>query len=117
MVTFTIVSVLLGALLGTRFRVSILLPVVLLAVAIVAAVGLARESSAWRILLEIIVVMTALELGYLGGSVGARFWSGSRKSPGAALGEDQSNGHPAPTEGEARQPRILEGGQRLGNVN
>ena len=116
MVTFTIVSVLLGALLGTRFRVSILLPVVLLAVAIVAAVGLARESSAWRILLEIIVVMTALELGYLGGSLGARFWSASRKSPGA-LGEDQSNGHPAPTEGEARQPRILEGGQRLGNVN
>jgi hypothetical protein len=107
MVTFTIVSVLLGALLGTRFRVSILLPVVLLAVAIVAAVGLARESSAWRILLEIIVVMTALELGYLGGSLGARFWSASRKSPGA-LGEDQSNGHPASIENEARQPRISE---------
>jgi len=116
MVTFTIVSVLVGALLGMRFRVFILLPVVLLTVAIVAAVGLARESGAWRILLEIVVVMTALELGYLGGSVGARIWSASRKSPGA-LGEDQSNGHPAPTENEAHQPRILGGGQRLGNVN
>ena len=63
MVTFTIVSVLVGALLGMRFRVFILLPVVLLTVAIVAAVGLARESGAWRILLEIVVVMTALELG------------------------------------------------------
>ena len=72
MVTFTIVGVLVGALLGMRFRVFILLPVVLLTVAIVAAVGLARESGAWRILLEIVVVMTALELGYLGGSVGAR---------------------------------------------
>jgi hypothetical protein len=116
MVTFTIVSVLVGALLGMRFRVFILLPVVLLAVAIVATVGLARESGAWRILLEIVVVMTALELGYLGGSVGARIWSASRKSPGT-LGEDQSNGHPVPTEDEARQPRILGGGQRLGNVN
>jgi hypothetical protein len=57
MVTFTIVSVLVGALLGMRFRVFILLPVVLLTVAIVAAVGLARD------LLEIVVVMTALELG------------------------------------------------------
>jgi hypothetical protein len=38
MVTFTIVLV--GALLGMRFRVFILLPVVLLTVAIVAAVGL-----------------------------------------------------------------------------
>ena len=76
MVTFTIVSVLVGALLGMRFRVFILLPVVLLTVAIVAAVGLARESGAWRILLEIVVVMAALELGYLGGSVGARILVG-----------------------------------------
>src|SRR3954464_13811896 len=63
MVTFTIVSVLVGAVLGMRFRVFILLPVVLLAVAIVAAVGLARESGVWRILLETVVVMTALETG------------------------------------------------------
>ena len=94
--------------------VFILLPVVLLTVAIVAAVGLARESGAWRILLEIVVVMAALELGIWRKRGGPN--PGSRKSPGA-LGEDQSNGHPAPTENEARQPRILGGGQRLGNVN
>jgi hypothetical protein len=57
MVTFTIVSVLVGALLGMRFRVFILLPVVLLTVAIVLRSGLrakvvpggscSRLSSSW----------------------------------------------------------------------
>jgi hypothetical protein len=116
MVTFTIVGLFVGALLGIRFRVFILIPAVLLTVAIVTGFGLARESGAWRILLEIVVVSTALELGYAGGSVWARLWSASRKSR-AGVGEDRSNGHPAGTEDDAEQPQILEGGQRLRKVN
>ena len=76
MTMLTIVSVLVGALLGIRFKVFILLPAVLLAVAVVTAVGLSRESGVWWIALEIVVIMTALELGYLGGSLAARIGRG-----------------------------------------
>jgi hypothetical protein len=68
MILLAIVSILVGALLGLRFRVFILVPAITFALALVIGVGVAREAGIWWIALEMVVVATALQLGYLGGS-------------------------------------------------
>jgi hypothetical protein len=68
MILLAIVSILIGALLGLRFRVFILVPAITFALVLVIGVGVARESGIWWIALEMVVVATALQLGYLGGS-------------------------------------------------
>ena len=65
---FAIVSILVGTLLGLRFRVFILVPTITFALVFVIGVGVAREAGIWWIALEMVLVATALQLGYLGGS-------------------------------------------------
>jgi hypothetical protein len=113
MITLTIASVLVGALLGMRFRVFILVPAVLLGVAIVTGVGIARESGIWWVAFEIVVITTALEVGYLGGSVAVRIWSRSSNVPVRGREDEAADN---PTENEASQSRNGEAGQGLGKV-
>ena len=68
MLTLAIVAILGGAVLGLRYRVFILLPAVMLVLVVVIGVGVARGAGSGRIALDILVALTALQLGYAGGS-------------------------------------------------
>jgi hypothetical protein len=65
MSTTIIASLLVGAMLSLRFKVSILVPTIMAAWAVLTGIGLAWEITAARVVLEIVVVTTALEVGYL----------------------------------------------------
>jgi len=60
-----IASLLVGAVLALRFKVFILVPTILAAWAVLTGIGLACEITAAWIALEIAVVTTALQVGYL----------------------------------------------------
>jgi len=63
MLTHTVVAMLSGAVLGLRYKVLILAPAIMFA--LVFVVGLAREAGIWWLALDMVVVTTALQLGYL----------------------------------------------------
>jgi len=65
MSTAIIASLLVGAVLALRFKVFILVPTILAAWAVLTGIGLAWEITAAWIALEIAVVTTALQVGYL----------------------------------------------------
>jgi hypothetical protein len=65
MSTTIIASLLVGAMLSLRFKVSILVPTIMAAWAALTGIGLTWEITAARVVLEIVVVTTALEVGYL----------------------------------------------------
>ena len=98
--TLTIAGFLFGAVLGLCFRVVILIPIILLVVAAVAGIGLAFGMSAGPTVLAMVVAATALQLGYLGGSV-ARFaaekFNSDTRTSGAA--HEDSNRARAPQSG------------------
>jgi hypothetical protein len=59
----------IGAALGLRFRIFVLLPVILLGFFVCTAIGLAQGTAIWSIALTSIIGATSLQLGYLGGSL------------------------------------------------
>ena len=65
MSTTIIASLLVGAVLSLRFKVLILVPTILAAWAVLTGIGLVWEIAAAWVVLEIVVVTTALEVGYL----------------------------------------------------
>ena len=65
MSTTIIASLLVGAMLSLRFKVSILVPTIIAAWAVLTGIGLVWEITAAWVVLEIVVVTTALEVGYL----------------------------------------------------
>jgi hypothetical protein len=66
--TLTIVTILCGTVLGLRYKIFILLPAAMFMLVFVIGVGVARGAGIWRIALDMTVAMTALQLGYAGGS-------------------------------------------------
>jgi hypothetical protein len=68
MLTLTIVTILVGAVLGLRYKVFTLLPAVTFVLVFVIGVGVARGAGIWRIALDMMVATAALQLGYAGGS-------------------------------------------------
>ena len=65
MSTTIIASLLVGAVLSLRFEVLILVPTIIAAWAVLTGIGLVWEITAAWVVLEIVVVTTALEVGYL----------------------------------------------------
>ena len=65
MSTTIIASLLVGAVLSLRFNVLILVPTIIAAWAVLTGIGLVWEITAAWVVLEIVVVTTALEVGYL----------------------------------------------------
>jgi hypothetical protein len=72
MVILMMIGILVGAVLGLRFKVLVLVPVICGALAIVVVDGIARETGLWQLLLAMIVIAISLQLGYVLGIV-ARF--------------------------------------------
>ena len=70
---------LVGAVLGLRFRVLILVPAIGLVAAGVTANGIVIGDSLWRLALVMVVAATAIQLGYVGGTV-AKVLFGSASS-------------------------------------
>jgi hypothetical protein len=65
MSTIIIASLLVGAVLALRFKIFILVPTIIAAWAILTGIGLVWEIIAAWVVLEIAVVTTALQVGYL----------------------------------------------------
>jgi len=64
MSTTIIASLLVGAVLTLRFKILILVPTIIAAWAVLTGIGLVWEITAAWVVLEIVVVTTALEVGY-----------------------------------------------------
>ena len=62
-----IIHVLAGVALGLRFKVLILLPAVNLTMLFAAIVGVARGDMFWSIAIAMILLVTAIQVGYLAG--------------------------------------------------
>jgi hypothetical protein len=69
MLIFSIVAAALGAALGLRFRISVLVPAIFVAATIVAISGIVLGDSARTIALTAFLVATSLQVGYLTGCV------------------------------------------------
>jgi hypothetical protein len=59
----------IGSVLGLRFRIFVLLPVILLGLSICTAFGLAQVTPISSIMLTNVVCGTCLQIGYLGGAL------------------------------------------------
>jgi hypothetical protein len=72
MLMFAILSLLLGLVLGQRFKVLILIPVIIITLVFAVVAGLARADKAWTVGLTAAVAIAGLQIGYLLG-VGVRY--------------------------------------------
>jgi hypothetical protein len=64
-----VIGSLVGLLLGLRFKVAVFVPVILTALVFVYIDGLVHADGPSQIVLEMIAISTAAQLGYLGGCV------------------------------------------------
>jgi len=64
-IALAVINVLAGIALGLRYRVVILVPAVSLVVTFAVIVGIARGDHLWSIILAMVIVGTAIQLGYL----------------------------------------------------
>jgi membrane protein DedA with SNARE-associated domain len=62
-------SFLLGALLGIKFRVLILIPALGAILLTVVAIGIAHAHAVWAILVTLAAAVSSLQIGYLGGAI------------------------------------------------
>jgi hypothetical protein len=80
MVILMVIGILVGTVLGLRFKVLVLVPVSCVALPIVVVDGIARGDELWRLALAVIVIATSLQLGYILGNV-VRFVIGAARGP------------------------------------
>jgi hypothetical protein len=69
MVMIALCSSLIGAVLGTRFRVQVLFPVTAFGFVIVAVIAAAKGWTVWSAITTELVCAVSLQIGYLGGLV------------------------------------------------
>jgi hypothetical protein len=65
MSTLALVSTLLGALIGMRFKVLVLVPTITFALIVILAYGMAFATGASRILIAIAVASSCIQIGYM----------------------------------------------------
>jgi hypothetical protein len=75
-----LIGILLGAVLGLRFKVLVLVPVICAALPVVVVAGIARGDGLWQLVLAMIVIATFLQLGYVLGIV-VRFVMVAARAP------------------------------------
>ena len=64
-------TMIIGAMLGLRFKIFVLAPAIFLSAMSNLGIAIAQNSGAWSALLAVVLAITALQVGYLGGTVGA----------------------------------------------
>ncbi len=67
MITLSMISLLVGAALGQRFKVMVLMPVIAIVLVLVVATGVLLAQTAWAIVLMAGVAATCLQIGYFVG--------------------------------------------------
>jgi hypothetical protein len=67
MLTLAITALLTGILLGLRFKVLVLVPIMALAIGAVLAGGIAHHEEAGSVALAMLIAAASLQVGYLGG--------------------------------------------------
>jgi hypothetical protein len=67
-----IIHVLAGAAVGMRFKVMILVPAVTLTILFAAIIGVTRGDKFWSIAVSMILLGTAIQVGYLAGGLIAK---------------------------------------------
>ena len=88
MVLLIIFGVTIGAILGTRFRVFVVVPAIFFAAAIVVAIGYVNGLSGRTLWLALLAMLVSLELGYLVGCFGAAYLVGPDKPRRAIVPAD-----------------------------
>jgi hypothetical protein len=73
MLPLSIFGVIVGAILGARFRVLVLAPVIFFAAATIIAAGFVNGFGADTSLIALLVILTSIEFGYLAGCFGAGY--------------------------------------------
>jgi hypothetical protein len=71
MLTLAMAAVLLGAVLGLRFKVLILLPAAVVAAAVIVAADSIQHSSLSTTVVDVVVALACLQMGYLAGAIAA----------------------------------------------
>jgi hypothetical protein len=62
-------AILIGAVLGLRYKVLILVPATIFGSAATLGIGMAQMNSVWLVPLAMVLAITALQVGYLAGAV------------------------------------------------
>jgi hypothetical protein len=68
MFSLAIIYALIGAVLGLRFKVMVLAPTIALSLVIIAGVNLAFGTGLWMAVIETVIAVTSVQIGYLGGA-------------------------------------------------
>jgi len=66
--TLVTAAILIGAIFGMRFRVFVLVPIILISSTVIFGTGIAQGTNPWATLLAALLVITALQIGYLTGA-------------------------------------------------
>ena len=69
MMIHAMTAMLIGAVLGLRFKVIILIPAIIIGSAATLSIGMAHSSNLWLVLPAMVTAITMLQLGYLGGTI------------------------------------------------
>jgi|SRR5580700_10743721 hypothetical protein len=69
MLILAMAAILLGTVLGFRFKVLILLPAAVVAVAIMIAAASIEHSSLSATVVDVVLVLASLQIGYLAGTI------------------------------------------------
>src|SRR5215470_19595925 len=68
MFSLAIVHTLIGAVLGLRFKVMVLVPMFAISLIAIAGVNAALGTGLWMTLIEMVIAVTSTQVGYLGGA-------------------------------------------------
>jgi len=68
MLSLAIVFALVGAVLGSRFRVMVLVPTIAVSLLVIAATNAAIGAGLWMAAIEVVIAIIAVQLGYLSGA-------------------------------------------------
>lgn len=71
MTVLALETMIIGAMLGLRFKILVLAPAIFLSAASILGIAIAHNSGAWSALLAMVLAIITLQVGYLGGTVGA----------------------------------------------
>jgi hypothetical protein len=84
MALLSIVCIIIGALLGLRFRVLVLVPATAICIFLVLLVGLSSGAGAGWSVIEAVIAAALLQVGYLGG-VATGFFVAEADRPNTAM--------------------------------
>lgn len=81
MFSIAIFYALIGAILGLRFTVMVLMPTIALGIVVIIGINVAWGTGLWMAAIETVIALTSVQIGYLGGA--SLFLEQSRPSAAA----------------------------------